>query len=132
MTTSIGTGETHSVREFVEAAVRLCGSGLQKHVKMSERYFRPLEVGMSSSRTPSKARTKLGWQPRMRIRGSGLPSWWMRTSKRQASRPAEKGKAILEKKDRPLETVAQFRHEYGASRQWPGFPALMGQDELLE
>src|SRR5258708_387486 len=60
----IGTGETHSVREFVEAAFAYAGLAWQKHVKMSERYFRPLEVDVLVA-DPSKARTKLGWQPRI-------------------------------------------------------------------
>jgi GDPmannose 4,6-dehydratase len=60
----IGTGETHSVREFVEAAFTYAGLNWQKHVKVSEKYLRPLEVDVLIA-DPSKARTKLGWQSRI-------------------------------------------------------------------
>jgi GDPmannose 4,6-dehydratase len=60
----IGTGETHSVREFVEEAFAYAGLDWQKHVKTSERYLRPLEVDVLIA-DPTKARTKLGWQARI-------------------------------------------------------------------
>ena len=40
----IGTGEAHTVREFVEEAFTYAGLDWQKYVKTSERYLRPLEV----------------------------------------------------------------------------------------
>jgi|SRR5579883_214249 GDPmannose 4,6-dehydratase len=63
----IGTGETHSVREFVEEAFTYAGLDWQKHVKLSDRYKRPLEVDVLIA-DPSKARTKLGWQAKIGFR----------------------------------------------------------------
>lgn len=60
----IGTGETHSVREFVKEAFAYAGLDWQKYVKTSERYLRPLEVDVLIA-DPRKARTKLGWQARV-------------------------------------------------------------------
>lgn len=60
----IGTGEAHSVREFVEEAFGYAGLDWQKHVKMSERYLRPLEADVLVA-DPRKARTKLGWESRI-------------------------------------------------------------------
>jgi GDPmannose 4,6-dehydratase len=63
----IGSGETHSVREFVEEAFAYAGLDWQKHVKTSERYLRPLEVDVLIA-DPTKARTKLGWKSQIGFR----------------------------------------------------------------
>jgi len=63
----IGTGETHSVREFVEEAFTYAGLDWQKHVRISDRYKRPLEVDVLIA-DPSKARAKLGWQAQIGFR----------------------------------------------------------------
>jgi GDPmannose 4,6-dehydratase len=60
----IGTGETHSVREFLELAFSRAGLDYREHVKIDERYFRPAEVDLLLS-DPSKARQKLGWTPKV-------------------------------------------------------------------
>ncbi|HXM93961.1 MAG TPA: GDP-mannose 4,6-dehydratase [Candidatus Dormibacteraeota bacterium] len=57
----IGTGKTHSVQEFMEEAFTYAGLDWRKHVKISERYFRPLEVDVLIADT-AKARKKLEWQ----------------------------------------------------------------------
>jgi len=62
----IGTGETHSVREFLEEAFGYVGLNYEDFVRIDERYFRPTEVDVLLS-DPSKAREKLGWQPRVRF-----------------------------------------------------------------
>ena len=62
----IGTGEAHSVREFVEEAFAYAGMDWKKHVKISERYMRPLEVDRLLANT-SKAQRELQWQPRIRF-----------------------------------------------------------------
>lgn len=60
----IGTGETHSVREFVTEAFRTTGiSDWEKHVIADKRFYRPAEVDLLVA-DPSKARKKLGWKPR--------------------------------------------------------------------
>ncbi|HTQ87693.1 MAG TPA: GDP-mannose 4,6-dehydratase [Patescibacteria group bacterium] len=60
----VGTGETYSVREFAEAAFRYAGLDWAAHVKVSDRYLRPLEVDVLIA-DASKARARLGWQPRI-------------------------------------------------------------------
>jgi GDPmannose 4,6-dehydratase len=56
----IGTGSTHSVREFVEQAFAHVGLDWQDHVQIDPRYFRPAEVDALRA-DPSKARSKLKW-----------------------------------------------------------------------
>lgn len=63
----IGTGEAHSVREFVEEAFAYVGLNWQEHVKIDSRYFRPLEVEHLLA-DPSKARGKLAWEPKVTFR----------------------------------------------------------------
>ncbi len=60
----IATGEAHSVREFVEAAFAYVGLDWQRYVEQDPRYFRPAEVDLLLG-DASKARKKLGWQPRV-------------------------------------------------------------------
>jgi GDPmannose 4,6-dehydratase len=60
----IGTGETHSVREFLDLAFGRVGLDWHAHVKIDERYFRPAEVDLLLS-DPSKARRELGWSPKI-------------------------------------------------------------------
>lgn len=76
----IATGETHSVREFVEHAFRFAGfdiiwqgkgveeKGIDKNsgkilVEVSQEFFRPAEVDILVGNA-SKAKERLGWQPR--------------------------------------------------------------------
>jgi GDPmannose 4,6-dehydratase len=58
----IGTGETHSVREFVERAFAAANLDWRDHVKIDPRYYRPAEVDALQA-DYSKARSRLGWQP---------------------------------------------------------------------
>jgi len=60
----IATGESHSVREFLELAGSYCGVDWQKHVKEDPRYFRPTEVDFLCG-DATKARTELGWKPKV-------------------------------------------------------------------
>ena len=57
----IGTGETHSVREYVEAAFGHVNLDWTKYVDFDARYNRPAEVDALLA-DPSKARQQLGWQ----------------------------------------------------------------------
>ncbi len=61
----IGTGETHSVREFVELAFQFAGikDWQDKVVFNDPRFTRPAEVDLLVA-DPSKAKKKLGWQPK--------------------------------------------------------------------
>lgn len=58
----IGMGETHSVREFCDIAFGHVGLDYKDHVIQDERFYRPAEVDLLIS-DPTKARTKLGWEP---------------------------------------------------------------------
>jgi len=60
----IGTGQSHSVREFVVESFSYAGLDWEKYVKIDPRYYRPTEVEFLQS-DASKARTKLGWHPRI-------------------------------------------------------------------
>ena len=57
----IATGETHSVREFLEEAFSRAGMDWRKYVVHDARYVRPSEVDLLIG-DPSKAKAKLGWQ----------------------------------------------------------------------
>jgi len=60
----VGTGETHSVGELVEVAFAAAGLDWRQHVVQDPRFYRPAEVDMLVS-DPSKAREKLGWEPKV-------------------------------------------------------------------
>jgi GDPmannose 4,6-dehydratase len=58
----IATGETHSVKEFAEAAFKYAGLKWQDYVVMDKNFYRPAEVNVLRG-DYSKARDKLGWRP---------------------------------------------------------------------
>ena len=58
----VGTGEAHTVREFVELAFAHAGLDWKEYVEVDARYFRPAEVDYLCA-DPSKARRVLGWEP---------------------------------------------------------------------
>ena len=60
---AVATGESYSVREFLEAAFTHAGLDWKKHVELDPQYLRPNEVE-SLLGDPTKAREKLGWKPR--------------------------------------------------------------------
>ena len=60
----VGTGESHSVREFLEMACAYAGLDCEEHVRIDPRYFRPTEVESLIADT-EKARTRFGWRPRV-------------------------------------------------------------------
>ena len=62
----IATGETHSVREFVECAFSYVGLNWRRWVEIDPRYFRPNEIDVLQG-DASKAREKLGWAPRVKF-----------------------------------------------------------------
>ncbi|MDW8404623.1 GDP-mannose 4,6-dehydratase [Chloroflexus sp.] len=59
----IATGETHSVREFCELAFGYVGLDYRDYVVIDQRFMRPAEVDLLIG-DATKARQKLGWQPR--------------------------------------------------------------------
>src|SRR5215472_10858231 len=62
----IATNETHSVREFLEAAFSHAGLDWKQFVEIDARYYRPTEVDLLIGDF-SKARTQLGWEPKTRF-----------------------------------------------------------------
>ncbi|NBO93053.1 MAG: GDP-mannose 4,6-dehydratase [Planctomycetia bacterium] len=57
----VGTGETHTVREFVEIAFDRVGLDWKKYVVIDPKFIRPAEVDLLLS-DPSKAQQELGWR----------------------------------------------------------------------
>ena len=62
----VGTGEAHSVREFVEQAFSYAGLDWKKYVKIDPIYLRPTEVDELLA-DPTNARQKLGWNPKIKF-----------------------------------------------------------------
>ena len=60
----LGTGETHSVKEFLVEAFNYAGLDWQEYVRIDPRYFRPLEVETLIA-DASKARKELKWSPKV-------------------------------------------------------------------
>src|SRR5207253_3394282 len=57
----VGTGETHSVEEFVRIAFDHAGLDWQQHVVVDPQFYRPAEVDLLLA-DPRKAHEVLGWQ----------------------------------------------------------------------
>ena len=62
-----GTGETHSVREFVEEAFAHVNLDWRDYVEVDPRYLRPTEVAVLQA-DPSAAKRQLGWEAKVRFR----------------------------------------------------------------
>lgn len=62
----VGTGESHSVKEFIEKAFKYVGLDWRKHIKIDKRYFRPNEVDYLKADI-SKAKKQLNWQPKVKF-----------------------------------------------------------------
>jgi GDPmannose 4,6-dehydratase len=60
----IATGESHSVREFLDLAADLAGVDWHRHVQLDPRYLRPTEVDHLHGES-TKARRQLGWEPKI-------------------------------------------------------------------
>ena len=60
----IGTGESHSVREFIEEAFSYVGLDWSEYVKIDPWFFRPTEVETLRA-DPGKARKRLKWEPKI-------------------------------------------------------------------
>jgi GDPmannose 4,6-dehydratase len=64
----VATGETHTVREFLEKTFELAGLRVEDHVRINERLFRPHEVPLLLGNA-TKARERLGWKPNVTFEG---------------------------------------------------------------
>ncbi|MBN2187349.1 MAG: GDP-mannose 4,6-dehydratase [Dehalococcoidia bacterium] len=60
----IGTGECHSVKEFVEESFSYAGLDWEKYVRIDSRYFRPTETEVLIA-DASKSRSKIGWEAKV-------------------------------------------------------------------
>lgn len=64
----IGTGESHSVKEFLEVAFKAAGLGdYKKYVEIDEKYYRPAEVDELIADI-SKIKKNLGWKPKTKFK----------------------------------------------------------------
>ena len=63
----IATGETHSVREFLEEVFELAQLDVSKHLIIDKRLERPHEVPLLLG-DPTKAKLKLGWEPKTKFK----------------------------------------------------------------
>lgn len=64
----IATGETHSVREFIELAFARAGLNWKDYVVVDPKFFRPAEVDLLLG-DPTKAKKKLNWKPDVDFQG---------------------------------------------------------------
>ena len=62
----VGTGETHSVREFVETAFNHAGLNWKDFVRQDRKFMRPADVDVLVADT-SKAKRVLGWKPKVKF-----------------------------------------------------------------
>jgi GDPmannose 4,6-dehydratase len=63
----VGTGESHSVKEFLEEAFVYAGLDWQKYVRIDTRYLRPTELDSLLAGT-GKAKKHLGWEPKVKFK----------------------------------------------------------------
>lgn len=92
----IGTGQSHTVKEFVEEAFRYVGLDWKKYVKIDPKYFRPTEVDFLLA-DASKAKKKLGWVPKITFKE--LVKIMMDSDMKQIGlKPVGEGEKILKQK----------------------------------
>ena len=60
----VATGQTHSIREFLDLSFGMLDLDWKEHVEIDPRYYRPTEVDLLLG-DATKAREKLGWEPRI-------------------------------------------------------------------
>jgi GDPmannose 4,6-dehydratase len=92
----LGTGEVHSVKEFVEEAFSYVGLDHEKYVKIDPRYFRPTETEELVA-DPTKARNTIGWAPKIKFNDLVKIMVDADLRKRGLERPGE-GDKILQSK----------------------------------
>jgi GDPmannose 4,6-dehydratase len=63
----IATGETHSIRDFLDEAFGYLGLDWKQHVEIDPRYYRPAEVDILKG-DATKARQALGWTPKIQFK----------------------------------------------------------------
>ncbi|HZU87058.1 MAG TPA: GDP-mannose 4,6-dehydratase, partial [Anaerolineaceae bacterium] len=63
----IGTGESHSVREFLQETFSYAGLNWEDYVRIDPRYFRPTEVDYLLA-DPTRSREQLDWSPQVHFK----------------------------------------------------------------
>ena len=92
----IGTGETHSVQEFVDFTFDYTGLDQNERVEVDQRYFRPTEVECLIA-DPAKAKKVLKWEPQVKFKD--LAKIMVDADMRAAGlEPIGEGDAIIKKK----------------------------------
>ncbi|OPY32638.1 MAG: dTDP-glucose 4,6-dehydratase [Methanomassiliicoccales archaeon PtaU1.Bin124] len=92
----IGTGETHSVQEFVDFTFDYAGLDQGKRVEVDKRYFRPTEVEVLVA-DASKAKKQLKWEAKVKFKD--LAKIMVDADMRAAGlRPIGEGDAIIKKR----------------------------------
>lgn len=92
----VGTGQAHSVQEFVEEAFSYAGLVWTDYVEIDPRYFRPTETD-SLLADYSKVRNELGWEPRITFKDL-VRVMVDADMEAQGLKPIGQGKSILEGK----------------------------------
>jgi GDPmannose 4,6-dehydratase len=62
----IATSETHTIKEFLEISFNMIGCDWQDHVRIDERFMRPVDVNFLKGNY-TKSKTKLGWEPKTKF-----------------------------------------------------------------
>ncbi len=63
----LATGETHTIREFIEFISEAANFDLMKYVVIDDQYKRPSEVPLLLGDS-SKAKNILGWEPKIKVK----------------------------------------------------------------
>lgn len=63
----LATGETHTVKEFLDEVFTHAGLNVEEHVRVNPKYFRPHEVPILLGNA-EKAKRVLGWEPKIKFR----------------------------------------------------------------
>ena len=92
----VGTGEAHSVREFLEEAFSYAGLNYEKYVETDPRYFRATEVDLIVA-DPRRSKMKLGWEPKVKFKEL-VKIMVDADIKKAGLTPPGEGDALLEKK----------------------------------
>jgi GDPmannose 4,6-dehydratase len=98
----IATGETHSVREFLDEAFGYLDLDWREHVEVDPRYFRPAEVDVLIGDC-GKARRQLGWEPTVGFREL------VRIMIDHDSKLATKERAALDREEQPLSALVGWQ-----------------------
>ena len=62
----IGTGESHSIREFLDESFGYADMDWHKYVEIDPRYYRPTEVDFLMA-DPTRSKQRLDWEPKVKF-----------------------------------------------------------------